>query len=68
MADKKKALTTKQIKKYIKDGGGTCPYCGSSTLDGDSGEFGENCSQEVSCVDCGRQWIDLYTLTGIMEA
>ena len=54
-------------KAHIANGGGKCPYCGSTNIEGDSGEFGENCSQEVSCVDCEKRWIDLYTLTGIME-
>lgn len=66
MTDEKK-LTDKQIRVYIKNCGVACPYCGNPDTEGDSGEFGENCSQEMRCLACGRRWIDLYTLTGVME-
>lgn len=41
-----------------------CPYCNSdriSALEFDTQSF----TQTVECPDCGRQWIDLYSLTGI---
>jgi hypothetical protein len=62
------ALTKRQIKKYIKEGGASCPYCG--------GDITANCApdvdggfaeQEMNCLHCDKGWFDYYTLTGIGE-
>ena len=56
-------------KKYIEAGGVECLYCGSSAgLEGGSIdiEFGE-AHQEITCSECGRDWVDSYKLVGVIE-
>jgi len=55
--------------KYIEAGGVECLYCGSSAgLEGGSIdiEFGE-AHQEITCSECGRDWVDSYKLVGVIE-
>ena len=41
-----------------------CPFCKSTRIE--AGTFdGETQSQAVDCLNCGRQWKDVYTLTDI---
>jgi hypothetical protein len=61
-------LTEEQKQAYIQGRSGGCPYCKSNNIEGDSYEMHGNCvSQPISCLDCERQWEDVYTLTGIDE-
>lgn len=65
MANKK--LTKKQIEKYLKQHGIGCPYCGGD-IEGNSIDVDDGgASQKIHCLDCGRRWLDTYTLTGIIE-
>lgn len=69
MSKDKKSLTKKDIKRYLKNPG-KCPYCGSKDITGKSIDVdGEHATQEVGCdaIGCGGSWIDVYTLTGVME-
>ena len=55
-------------KNYIATGGTNCPYCNHDQLEG--GPFtGDNglAWQEMHCNNCGAEWKDVYTLTGIED-
>jgi len=61
-------LTKVMKKEYIDHVGTICPYCGSvRTIDNVIRDNGSYCSRGVSCVDCNKQWVDVYTLTDIEE-
>ena len=63
----KKSLTKQEIRRYLKNPG-KCPYCGSKDITGKSIDVdGERATQEVICEACQRSWLDVYTLTGVME-
>ena len=56
------------IEHYIANGGCSCPYCGSDKIEGsDISTNVGNMYQDIYCQNCGRQWTDEYTLTGITE-
>lgn len=61
-------LTKTQIQDYVRNGGEKCPYCGG-IIEGihapnvDAG----SASQEVACIDCGKDWIDVYQLVSLHE-
>jgi len=62
------ALTKKQVKSYVKAGGVKCPYCNSEqivcrSVDIDAGDA----YQDISCLDCGKEWIDVYNLVGVIS-
>jgi transposase-like protein len=59
-------LTIEQVRAYATDSN-KCPYCASTNYDGDSGEFGDNAGQELTCHDCGRTWTDVYALVRIVD-
>lgn len=62
------ALSEDQIKKYLKQGGVNCPYCGSSNIEGDSFDVDAgNVYQDIRCLECDKEWCDEYSLTGIQE-
>jgi hypothetical protein len=51
---------------YLAAGGVHCPFCHSAQIEGDSFEAEAGTVwQDVRCLDCGEEWQDLYTLTGI---
>lgn len=51
--------------EYAEAGGGQCPYCLSSNLEGDQINFyGDGITQRVTCLTCDTSWFDTYTLTG----
>lgn len=61
-------LNQEKIDKYVKDGGGYCPFCGSAQYEGHSLDFeGGSIYQKVSCNDCGKDWVDAYTLSNVLE-
>ena len=62
-------LTTKQVAYYLSRAGVWCPYCGGADVasgkpdcDGDSGWA------NVECENCGAEWVDRWSLTGIEAA
>lgn len=62
----KTELSAADIKKYIEDGGCSCPFCGDEFIAGDDVTTGGGeASQEMSCSNCGAQWNDCYDLVGI---
>jgi len=54
---------------YAACGGVLCPFCGSAMIEGVDrvGVGMEGASQEVSCADCGKHWLDQYKLVGYVE-
>ena len=45
-----------------------CPHCGTLNIEAQSGtEINDNdaIAQRVICLDCGRSWQDIYTLTAV---
>jgi len=62
-------LTKVMKKRYMDEAGNVCPYCGSANIEV-SIEFnadGLGASRDASCIDCDREWTDIYTLTEIAE-
>lgn len=63
-------LTDEQKAAYVRTGGADCPYCGAkNAIEGMSGFGFEDAGtwQAIRCLKCGKQWQDIYTLTGIEE-
>jgi hypothetical protein len=55
-------------KKYIRQGGTRCPFCGSDEIEGSSVEVdGGSAWQEVACNNCDSQWQDVYLLREIND-
>ena len=53
-------------KKYLDSGGSICPYCESSQIEGGSIEIdGQQAWQKVSCLDCEKDWDDIYNLVDV---
>lgn len=42
-----------------------CPFCRGNNIEGDSYDHDSAgvMTQEMSCPDCGKFWVDIYTLT-----
>jgi len=61
-----KKLTEKKKAKYLEQGGAKCPHCNSGNLQGDSLQSdGGYVWQDIECLDCDMQWVDVYSLTDI---
>ena len=61
-------FTKEQIKKYIKSGYSDCPYCGKSDIEGSMVEIdGRYAIQGMSCLNCHKNWNDVYALANIEE-
>ena len=59
-------LDSERMAKYQGKMGLFCPFCESNDLDWDSPRtLDGDVIQEVSCLDCGKAWIDVYTLTRV---
>lgn len=63
----KTKLTKRDKAAYIAKPS-LCPYCESSDITSDGLEADGNTAwTTVVCERCGRQWTDIFTLTGIKE-
>lgn len=53
--------------RYVPRGGLHCPCCGSDNISGNewNADAG-HATQEVGCDNCNAQWLDEYTLTGVI--
>ena len=63
------ALTRVMKEKYMNKAGNVCPYCGSTNIEAsiESNFDGLGASRDVTCIDCDKEWVDIYTLTEIAE-
>ena len=67
MPDKTEAISAEKKRSYLRDTG-KCPYCGSTSITGESVEIdGASASQEISCAECERRWRDVYRLAKVEE-
>jgi transposase-like protein len=56
-------MDEKQKADYLKSSN-HCPYCNLDHIVGQ--EFStDSFTQTIECLDCGRQWLDVYTLTDV---
>lgn len=54
--------------EYAEDKGRHCPFCRGTDFRGGSIEVAAGtATQEVTCHDCDKSWIDQYALTGYLE-
>lgn len=69
MTDERQPLTREQKRTYLKRSGTHCPYCDDNQVEGVSGVEidGGGAWQRVRCTNCHKEWLDVYTLTGIQE-
>lgn len=46
---------------------GECPFCKSINIEGDSFDM-DSCTawQKVYCIDCNKEWKEIYTLSGVV--
>jgi transposase-like protein len=58
----------KRQAAYVQNGGVKCPFCGSTNIEGHSVDIDQGAaSQAINCLDCGKEWSDIYRLTGFEE-
>lgn len=56
-------------KRYIDVDGIRCPYCNSY----DIAAIGpilwnmRGAQQKITCLQCGKEWVDIYTLSDVKE-
>ena len=56
-------------EQYAKQGGPKCPFCHSSNIEGRQIEHhGECITQDIACLDCKKEWYDMFHLVGYEEA
>ena len=55
-------------EKYLKSNREICPYCLSVNIIGYQIVYGnETILQKIGCVNCNKQWVEVYKLTNIEE-
>jgi hypothetical protein len=65
--EKQMPITEKQKQEYLRVGS-LCPYCRNGNIEGSSIDYeGNQMFQNVTCTECGKRWIDVYTLNDITE-
>lgn len=58
-------MKTNLVKAYLKDSA-KCPHCQSKDIDGNEIQCeGDSHYQTIQCNNCGRSWVDIYTLTDV---
>jgi len=63
-------MDAEQKKAYLESEGSKCPFCKSANICGGvthSAKYYDAYVQEVHCNECGKAWIDIYTLTDVEE-
>lgn len=62
MAKSKEPMTSEE---YARQGGPACPYCRSKNIEGHQHDYSaEYVYQNIVCLDCGKEWTDVYKLIG----
>jgi DNA-directed RNA polymerase subunit M/transcription elongation factor TFIIS len=63
-------LSKDRVLQYLRTGGNYCPFCGSDKLSSSPlsvpADDSETCAI-VECLDCKKQWKDIYKLVTIEE-
>lgn len=66
-------LTEEQQLEYLEGNGGNCPYCGKQ---GGMMHFFPKLNVSLqegmiylrnACAGCGKEWVDMFTLVGVMD-
>ena len=58
----------KRFKKYVVNGGVSCPFCGSEDLNTNPPEFDTGTMwQQAYCCQCDKKWTDTYRLVEAEE-
>jgi transcription elongation factor Elf1 len=53
-------------QKYMDNGGNECPHCGGTDISGCGFESdGTHAWREVECENCGKEWKELFSMTGV---
>ncbi len=60
-------LSRKQKRKYIKQGGVRCPYCGTDQIEGQGFGADDEGSETVKCLECHKEWVDDWKIFDIRE-
>lgn len=61
-------ITEEQRKKYLKEGGVNCPFCGSEDIEGGHIDIDAGGAwQHITCLNCEKRWNDMYVLTDVEE-
>jgi hypothetical protein len=64
----RKKITPKVAKEYVEGYGSECPFCDSEDIVGGETNYGAGeIWQDVLCNSCEKEWVDIYTLTGVEE-
>jgi hypothetical protein len=58
--------TPERMRDYLAAGGGQCLFCQSPQIAGGSYDYETpELGQKVTCLVCGRSWVDVYVLTRV---
>ncbi len=63
-----KEMNDKQRENHLKNNGHICPFCKSDQIEGKSFDIGDYyVYQNISCMDCKKEWTDQYELINVFE-
>ncbi len=59
-------VTEEMVRRYLAKEGVCCLFCGSKDIEGGSYDYeSPQLGQKVTCLKCGRSWIDVYVLARV---
>lgn len=63
-------MTPQQRRDYLASGGGQCPFCKGGDIESDENPQmdGASGAADAHCNDCGECWIDVVSLTDVLNA
>lgn len=62
-------LTAEQVREWLRLVGLHCPYCQSTHLEAGPirGHMPKSLTQDMHCPNCGRDYVECFSLTGLIE-
>ena len=55
-----------QLEKMYLESPNTCPFCGSTNISADHGEFDHDLGfRNVACEDCNKEWAEEFKMSGV---
>jgi len=61
-----KKLNAKELERKYLESPNTCPFCGSTDIEADHGEFDHDLGfRNIECNGCNKNWVEEFKMSSV---